>query len=102
VWRYYPFSEKLWTPERRSVYEYPMIRFSYDRHLHSETNSLTAILGAGSEAGADEDDFHMFKRRKAEVEKEKINDDTNPRAHSSAVSVLKKPPLPSTKKVVYF
>jgi zinc finger CCHC domain-containing protein 9 len=30
----------------------------------------TAFLGTGAEAGADEDDFHTFKRKSAEVDKE--------------------------------
>lgn len=30
----------------------------------------TTFLGTGSEAGADEDDFHTFKRISAEVDKE--------------------------------
>jgi len=30
----------------------------------------TAFLGTGVEAGADEDDFHTFKRKSAEVDKE--------------------------------
>jgi len=30
----------------------------------------TTFLGTGAEAGADEDDFHAFKRKSAEVDKE--------------------------------
>ena len=30
----------------------------------------TEFLGTGVEAGADEDDFHTFKRKSAEVDKE--------------------------------
>lgn len=30
----------------------------------------TAFLGTGAEAGADEDDFHTFNRKSAEVDKE--------------------------------
>ena len=30
----------------------------------------STFLGTGAEAGADEDDFHTFKRKSAEVDKE--------------------------------
>ena len=30
----------------------------------------TAFVGTGAEVGADEDDFHTFKRKSAEVDKE--------------------------------
>ena len=30
----------------------------------------TALVGTGAETGADEDDFHMFKRKSAQVDRE--------------------------------
>ena len=56
----------------------------------------TAFLGTGVEAGADEDDFHTFKRKSAEVDKEQ-----------KATERVQKPRLknqaqPPKKKVVNF
>ena len=31
---------------------------------------MTAVFGTGREAGADEDDFHTFKRKNVEVDRE--------------------------------
>jgi zinc finger CCHC domain-containing protein 9 len=67
------------------------------------------IIGISREAGADEDDFHMFKRRKAAVEKdEKVEDrvkrsiDLKAGAHTGIVKSFGAPAVKSTKKVVYF
>ena len=56
----------------------------------------TTFLGTGTEAGADEDDFHAFKRKSAEVDKEQ-----------KAVERIQKskpkiPSKPQNKKVVNF
>jgi len=52
------------------------------------------FLGTGSGAGADEDDFHTFKRKSAEVEKEQKA------AEKIMKSRLKHPSQPQTKKKV--
>jgi len=36
----------------------------------------TTVLGTGREAGADEDDFHTFKRRTTEVERDEKQETT--------------------------
>ena len=56
----------------------------------------TAFLGTGVEAGADEDDFHTFKRKSAEVDKEqKVVE----RTQQSRPKILSQP---RKKKVVDF
>ena len=54
----------------------------------------TAFFGTGAEAGADEDDFHSFKRKSVEVDKEQK---AMERAQKSR---LKNPPQPPGKKKV--
>jgi len=56
----------------------------------------TTFLGTGAEAGADEDDFHTFKRKFGEVDKEQKA------AERTQKSRLKNPPPPQKKKVVNF
>ena len=57
----------------------------------------TAFLGTGTEAGADEDDFHTFKRKSAEVDKEQKA------VERSQKSRLKEPSqLQKRRKVVSF
>jgi len=56
----------------------------------------TTFFGTGIEAGADEDDFHAFKRKSAEVDKEQKV------AERVQKSKLKKPSKPQKKKVVDF
>ena len=56
----------------------------------------TTFFGTGTEAGADEDDFHTFKRKSAEVDKEQKA------AERSQKSKLKNPSKPQKKKVVDF
>ena len=74
-------------------------------------NAGTAfILGTGGDAGADEDDFHTFKRTKtaldAEEQEEKKaikNADVKMGAMSRTIkSFSNKPPNPIKKKVVVF
>lgn len=50
-----------------------------------ESAPTTIFLGTGTEAGADEDDFHTFKRKTAEVAKEERADER--RRQTSAVKV---------------
>lgn len=59
--------------------------------------------------GADEDDFHTFKRRTAQIqneekkeEKAKQRMDIKAGAHSGVVKAFGKSPVAQTKKVVYF
>jgi zinc finger CCHC domain-containing protein 9 len=59
--------------------------------------------------GADEDDFHTFKRRTVQVRKdEKLEQkvkravDLKAGAHSGLVKAFGKVPVASTKKIVYF
>jgi len=63
------------------------------------------LVGLGQEAGADEDDFHILKRRKTEVEREERREDKLKHritvgAHSGVVAMP--PKAPQTTKVVYF
>ncbi len=82
--------------------------------------SSTAVFGIGKEAGADEDDFHIFKRKTREVERdgrreEKVKKmmDVKAGVHSGIVKPFGKIMTPSrmgmktlvqaqTTKVVYF
>ena len=56
----------------------------------------TTFLGTGVEAGADEDDFHTFKRKSTEVDKEQKA------VERTQKSRLKNPSQPQKKKVVSF
>ena len=57
----------------------------------------TTFLGTGMEAGADEDDFHTFKRGSAKVDKEQKT------AERIQKAILKNPSKPrEEKKVVSF
>lgn len=59
--------------------------------------------------GADEDDFHIFKRRTAQIEKDEKKEEKAKRlidmkagAHSGVVKAFGKPADASKKKIVYF
>jgi zinc finger CCHC domain-containing protein 9 len=60
----------------------------------------SAVLGTGHEAGADEDDFHIFKRQTTAINREERKEEQTKR------SIDAKPfgttPRSSIKKVVYF
>ncbi|OCH88110.1 hypothetical protein OBBRIDRAFT_813825 [Obba rivulosa] len=67
----------------------------------------TAFLGTGREAGADEDDFHTFKRKNAEIDKaEKFSERAKRQANvkvgafTGVVKAFGKSPAPATKKKV--
>lgn len=69
----------------------------------------STVLGTGREAGADEDDFHTFKRHTTELDRDKKQEDKIKRsldvkagAHSGVVKTFGNVPKPPTKKVVYF
>ncbi|KXN81456.1 hypothetical protein AN958_04567, partial [Leucoagaricus sp. SymC.cos] len=80
-----------------------------DCELRKKDNvGALAVMGTGDRPGADEDDFHTFKRRKQEVEKgSKASDDKRKSlqvrtgAHSGVVKSFGSTPKPA-KKVVYF
>lgn len=59
--------------------------------------------------GADEDDFHEFKRRTAQIDKDEKTEERSKKAldlkagvHSGIVKAFGKPQNVSTKRVVYF
>lgn len=69
----------------------------------------STVLGTGREAGADEDDFHTFKRHTTELDRDEKQEDKIKRsldikagAHSGVVQTFGNVPKPPTKKVVYF
>lgn len=69
----------------------------------------TAVFGTGLEAGPDEDDFHTFKRKTAEVDRDekqatKMKQILELRAgtHSGVVKAFGKVPTMVKKKVVVF
>ncbi|KAL7282108.1 hypothetical protein ACG7TL_003577 [Trametes sanguinea] len=75
-----------------------------------EVTATTPLVGTGREAGADEDDFHTFKRVTAEVDKEekaeeraKRKADVRVGAHSGVVRAVGDAlPEKKKKKVVFF
>ncbi|KIJ68085.1 hypothetical protein HYDPIDRAFT_107723 [Hydnomerulius pinastri MD-312] len=79
------------------------------KHDQSGTAAAT-LFGTGSGAGADEDDFHTFKRRTAEVSRDEKKEDKQWKQldvkaglHTGTVKAFGKAALPSkTKKVVTF
>ncbi|KAI0676848.1 hypothetical protein C8Q78DRAFT_1149198 [Trametes maxima] len=82
-----------------------------DCHLRKkEVAATTVVLGTGREAGADEDDFHTFKRINAEVDQaEKAEERAKRRAevkvgvHSGVVKAFgNAAPATKKKKVVFF
>ncbi|KZT06286.1 uncharacterized protein LAESUDRAFT_743455 [Laetiporus sulphureus 93-53] len=75
----------------------------------NEVAAATVFLGTGNGAGADEDDFHTFKRKNSEIDKsEKVEERLKKQAkikvgaHSGVVKSFGKVPVAETKKVVYF
>ena len=75
----------------------------------SEVTSKTLFVGTGREAGADEDDFHTFKRMTAEVDKsEKAEEKAKKKAGvkvgalSGVVRAFGDTSAPKKKKVVVF
>lgn len=77
----------------------------------STKNISASFVGTGGEAGADEDDFHIFKRRKAEVEMEEKQLERAKRmanvkagVHSGVVKAFGRPAQAggNAKKVVFF
>ena len=69
----------------------------------------TTVLGTGIEAGPDEDDFHTFKRRTAEVDRDEKQAakmkqmlELRAGAHSGVVKAFGNVPAMAKKKVVVF
>lgn len=69
----------------------------------------TAIIGTGHKAGADEDDFHSFKRHNTEMDREEEQEEKSKRkldvragVHSGVVKAFGNLPRTSAGKVVRF
>jgi hypothetical protein len=106
-------SEELWTYEEWSALHLLLCipHSAYSDHTDANANNNLTLFAPtiGENAGADEDDFHTLKRRTAQVEKdekevEKAKRTMNMKAgaHSGVIKTFGKPPVVSTKKVVYF
>ena len=73
----------------------------------SAVHDSAAVVGMNREAGADEDDFHTFKRTTTELErierlKERERKDLGVKKGAISGIVVKSGNVPSTKKVVVF
>jgi len=67
------------------------------------------MFGTGKEAGADEDDFHVFKRKNREVSKSERDESKQKKqlelkvgVHTGTVKSSGDPPPGKSKKVVHF
>lgn len=89
----------------------PSARIFHYLYLHgTEVKATTVMVGTGREAGADEDDFHTFKRVNAEVDHaEKAEERVKRRAEvkvGALTGVVKAfgeaPPVAKKKKVITF
>lgn len=76
--------------------------------VRAEVTSKTLFVGTGREAGADEDDFHILRRKTAEVtrdetkeERRKKKADIKVAAHSGIVKSFGQAPV-QAKKIVTF
>ncbi|XP_006459613.1 hypothetical protein AGABI2DRAFT_66090, partial [Agaricus bisporus var. bisporus H97] len=80
-----------------------------DCELRKRDNADTlALMGTSDKPGADEDDFHTFRRNRHEIEKEAIEQEKRTRllqgkvgARPDIVKPFRTAPIP-TKKVVFF
>jgi zinc finger CCHC domain-containing protein 9 len=78
-------------------------------HEQADATAATVFLGGGHEAGADEDDFHIFRRKNTEVDRE-IQGEERVRKmahvregkHSGIVKAFGAAPQAKPKKVVNF
>ena len=75
----------------------------------TEVVANTLFVGTGQGGGADEDDFHTFKRMTVEVDKsEKLEEKAKRKAgvkvgaHTGVVKAFGDAPAPKKKKVVVF
>ncbi|KAF8894327.1 hypothetical protein CPB84DRAFT_1816117 [Gymnopilus junonius] len=72
------------------------------------TTDPTTVFGTGKEAGADEDDFHSFKRRTTEIDRDEKKEtklkemlDVKTGKHSGVVKAFGNAPAPPKKVVVF-
>lgn len=75
----------------------------------SETTAAEALLGVGTEAGADEDDFHTFRRKNAEVDRDVMAEERTRKmakvkagVHTGIVKAFGSIPTAKPKKIVNF
>ena len=78
-------------------------------NIFPDTVASAALFGTGKEAGADEDDFHTFKRRTAEVSRDEKDEEKFKKmqnikvgVHSGTVKRFGAVPVSKPKKVVTF
>jgi zinc finger CCHC domain-containing protein 9 len=76
--------------------------------LFAVTDPTTTVLGTGREAGADEDDFHMFKRKTSEIEHDEKKEaklkellEVRAGALSGTIKPFANVPQPKKKVVVF-
>lgn len=74
----------------------------------AEVVSNTLLFGTGREAGADEDDFHTFKRKTAELNMEDKGEERRKRlrdlkvgSHSGVVKAFGNPVTPKANVVTF-
>lgn len=77
-------------------------------YIDVDNADTLALMGTSDKPGADEDDFHTFRRNRHEIEKEAIEQEKRTRllqgkvgARSDIVKPFRTAPIP-TKKVVFF
>jgi hypothetical protein len=109
--RYNTSSEELWIDEQWSAHYLPSCLVLHSVWPTDANGNSSAILFGptpDNNVGADEDDFHTFKRRTAQIEMEEKKLErvrqtivAKAGAHSGVVQALGKPPVAS-KKIVYF
>lgn len=103
--------ERLWLAETRYVGACSCVGIWSFLTRIADNSGTVLLVGTGQEAGPDEDDFHTFRRKKAEVEKEEnLHLKAKQKFKSQMGSILaSKATLPVqiaapkiTKKVVFF
>jgi hypothetical protein len=108
MWRDGSFGEGLSVTKTRSVCALFLFIYLPSNVHNTEQVKTTAIIGIGREdIGADEDDFHTFKRRKTEVEDtekqtEKLKRLTEVGIGAHSGSIVKTAAKPAAKKVIFF
>lgn len=76
--------------------------------LETDNVDTLAVIGTGDQLGADEDDFHTFRRRKHEVEKTLAREESKQKVFQTKIGTHPGvtnafgPPPKTTKKVVNF
>lgn len=78
-----------------------MLPFNLDLSL--DVVDSATIIGIDANLGADEDDFHSFKRRKSELERREKQDENTKRNMNVEVGAASGPAaISKPKKVVHF